>query len=105
MICPICGKEGATLRQWDFGRDPDTGYYDQGEELSCPACGDYQDKEIERAIDQAEETMDIRDICAFCKMPIGDDEATFEDDQGNILHLTCAEVEAEEKDWEEEIDD
>lgn len=35
-------------------------------------------------------------ICAFCELPIGDDEATYTDDEGHVLHLTCAEVEAEE---------
>lgn len=46
--------------------------------------------------------MDIRDICVFCKQPINDDEGTFTDDEGNTLHLTCAEIEARENPGEEE---
>lgn len=46
----------------------------------------------------------MTDICAFCQLPISDDELTFVDDEGHILHSTCAEVEAEESEQYLEAD-
>lgn len=50
---------------------------------------------------------DIRDVCALCGQPIGDDEGEFEDaETGKLYHLTCAQVEANaHEDFGEESSD
>lgn len=36
------------------------------------------------------------DMCVFCNQSIGNDEATYTNDQGQMLHLTCHEIQVEE---------
>lgn len=38
----------------------------------------------------------MSDICAFCKLPIAEDEVTFTDDEGQIMHLDCSESKKDE---------
>jgi hypothetical protein len=41
--CPECGGNDLSWHEYDFGRDPETGYHDGGEYAVCRACGAQSD--------------------------------------------------------------
>lgn len=38
-MCPQCGSDNVSIREYDFGRCPETGYHDAGNRFTCRACG------------------------------------------------------------------
>jgi hypothetical protein len=38
-VCPECVSTQVTIREFDFGVCPQTGYHDAGERFHCQACG------------------------------------------------------------------
>jgi hypothetical protein len=45
MACPECGSDEFDAREYDYGRDPETGYSDSGVRATCLECG--HDADIE----------------------------------------------------------
>ena len=47
--CPDCGSDNLDYREYDYGRDPETGYHDAGVRAICQDCGcncDERDTEV-----------------------------------------------------------
>ena len=38
-MCPKCGSNDISIREYDFGACRQTGYRDAGERFTCRACG------------------------------------------------------------------
>jgi len=45
MACPECGSEEFSVRDYDYGKDPETGYSDSGVRATCLECGHSADIE------------------------------------------------------------
>lgn len=42
-MCPECGSDNVRIAHYDFGRCPETGYHDAGDQYECIECGYYGD--------------------------------------------------------------
>ena len=52
--CPVCGGvRAATVKEYDYGTSPETGYHDAGRILTCATCEvELRDEEIDRAFEK-----------------------------------------------------
>ncbi len=53
IACPLCGAS-ATIRQYAYC-DYETGYRDAGMWLNCSECGERDESEVERILNQREQ--------------------------------------------------